>query len=156
MAENSGICRIVPPSSWNPPENDMSASSTFVTQIQRIDGAEVPCSPKKKSSTSEGTNGNKKRSSRMGLDIESGNGHATNFGAFGQEPGPKFTFKDFKKYADDFKAQYFCKSEVGDSNVCPTSFQKQWEPSLEDIEGEYRRIIENPTEEIEVCLQNDD
>lgn len=154
LAETNGICRIVPPSSWNPPENDISESSTFITQIQWIDGVEVPCSQNKKTGVSEGTNanGNRKRSLRMGLDFESGNGHATSLGAFGQEPGPKFTFKSFKKYADDFKGQYFCQNKVRDSNACSTKSQKQWEPSVENIEGEYKRIIENPTEEIEVCL----
>ncbi|KAF3436140.1 hypothetical protein FNV43_RR23232 [Rhamnella rubrinervis] len=155
LAETNGICRIVPPSSWNPPETDISVSSTFITQIQRIDGVEVPCSQNEKTSVSEVTNanGNKKRSLRMGLDFESGNGHAANLGAFGQEPGPKFTFKTFKKYADDFKGQYFCKNKVRDSNVCST--KSQWEPSVENIEGEYKRIIENPTEEIEVlCGDN--
>lgn len=158
LAETNGICRIVPPSSWNPPENDISASSTFITQIQRIYGVEVPCSQKKNTSVSERTNanGNKKRCLKMGLDFESGNGQATNPGAFGREPGPKFTFKTFKKYADDFKGQYFCKNKFRDPNVCSTESQKQWEPSVENIEGEYKRIIENPTEEIEVCLQNDD
>lgn len=70
------------------------------------------------------------------------------------EPGPEFTLETFKNYADDFKGQYFCKKdEVADSDVNSTVSQKQWEPSLENIEGEYRRIVENPTEEIEVYWQ---
>ncbi|MCD9638189.1 hypothetical protein HAX54_022010 [Datura stramonium] len=48
-----------------------------------------------------------------------------------------FTLDAFK-YADDFKAQYFRKNEG------------QCRPSLENIEGEYWRMVEKPTEEIEV------
>lgn len=71
---------------------------------------------------------------------------------FESEPGPEFTLETFKKYADDFKEQYFCtKKMVTNVDENPHVFQKQGEPSLESIEGEYRRIIENPTEEIEVC-----
>ena len=58
---------------------------------------------------------------------------------FGFEPGPEFTLQTFKKYADDFNEQYFKKEVSGDSV-----------PSVEDIEGEYWRIVEKPTEEIEV------
>jgi hypothetical protein len=58
---------------------------------------------------------------------------------FGFEPGPEFTLRTFKKYADDFSEQYFKKEVSGDSL-----------PSVEDIEGEYWRIVERPTEEIEV------
>lgn len=70
---------------------------------------------------------------------------------FGFEPGPGFTLKGFKKYADEFKAQYFKKGatstntecKIGDSIDC-------WEPAVEDVEGEYWRIVEKATEEIEV------
>jgi len=58
---------------------------------------------------------------------------------FGFEPGPEFTLQTFKKYADDFSDQYFNKDACGDLP-----------PSVEDIEGEYWRIVESPTEEIEV------
>jgi len=63
---------------------------------------------------------------------------------FGFEPGPEFTLQTFKKYADDFSDQYFNKDACGDSP-----------PSVEDIEGEYWRIVENPTEEIEVIYGAD-
>lgn len=68
-------------------------------------------------------------------------------------PGPEFTMETFKRYADDFKGQYFCKSKVTNSNYCSTVFEAQWEPSIVNIEGEYKRIVENPTEEIEVCFK---
>lgn len=63
---------------------------------------------------------------------------------FGFEPGPRFTLKDFQKYADDFKSQYFRKDE---------KTTDQLEPSLENIEGEYWRMVERPTEEIEVFVK---
>lgn len=143
------MCRIVPPSSWKPPENNICESSTFVTHIQRIDGVNIPYSPNKIPCSVEGQKGKRKRSLKMGLEV--GNEHATYLGEAAQEPGPEFTFKTFKKYADDFKAQYFCKSKVRNSNVFSTAFQKHWEPSVENIEGQYNRIVVNPTEEIEVC-----
>lgn len=52
--------------------------------------------------------------------------------------------KYFKHYADHFKKQYFVKEDQITAS----------EPSIQDIEGEYWRIIENPTEEIEVFLGN--
>ncbi|GJM87294.1 hypothetical protein PR202_ga03234 [Eleusine coracana subsp. coracana] len=63
---------------------------------------------------------------------------------FGFEPGPEFTLQTFKKYADDFSNQYFRKDACEDS-----------QPSVEDIEGEYWRIVERPTEEIEVIYGAD-
>lgn len=70
---------------------------------------------------------------------------------FGFEPGPGFTLKDFKKYADEFKAQYFRNSETATDNECKVGNSIDcWEPALEDIEGEYWRIVEKATEEIEV------
>ncbi|KAK9146396.1 hypothetical protein Sjap_006299 [Stephania japonica] len=74
---------------------------------------------------------------------------------FGFEPGPDFTLEAFKKYANDFKGQYFRK--VGDANpVCNQHLlENQWEPSVDDIEGEYWRIVEKPTEEIEVLYGAD-
>lgn len=60
------------------------------------------------------------------------------------ENGPKLMLKYFKHYADHFKKQYFVKEDQITAS----------EPSIQDIEGEYWRIIENPTEEIEVFLWN--
>lgn len=58
---------------------------------------------------------------------------------FGFEPGPEFTLETFKKYADDFRREYFgSDADAG------------FEPSVENIEGEYWRIVEKPTAEIEV------
>ena len=165
-AEPYGLCRIVPPPSWQPPchikEKNVWTRSKFPTQIQRIDELRDQCSKSKFSIFSENMNGRKKRSFTMGSEFQSDNGHITTpdearryeTQGFKFEPGPEFTLETFKNYADDFKGQYFCKKdEVADSDVNSTVSQKQWEPSLENIEGEYRRIVENPTEEIEVYWQ---
>jgi len=57
---------------------------------------------------------------------------------FGFESGPEFTLEKFEKYAQDFKDSYFeRKDNVGD-------------PSVEEIEGEYWRIIEKETNEVKV------
>ncbi|RVW53528.1 Lysine-specific demethylase JMJ703 [Vitis vinifera] len=162
-AEPYGLCRIVPPPSWQPPchikEKNVWTRSKFPTQIQRIDELRDQCSKSKFSIFSENMNGRKKRSFTMGSEFQSDNGHITTpdearryeTQGFKFEPGPEFTLETFKNYADYFKGQYFCKKdEVADSDVNSTVSQKQWEPSLENIEGEYRRIVENPTEEIEV------
>lgn len=63
---------------------------------------------------------------------------------FGFETGPRFTLDEFKKYADDFKSQYFRK------NAGKPNLEDRFEPSVENVEGEYWRIVEKPTEEIEV------
>lgn len=61
------------------------------------------------------------------------------------ESGPEFTLKSFKKYADDFKVQYFRENDTGIATG-----QNQSEPLIARVESEYWRIVENPSEEIEV------
>lgn len=63
---------------------------------------------------------------------------------FESKHGPTFSLSTFKKFADNFKAMYFnCVKSV-------LSSDEKWEPSVENIEGEYGRIIQNPTHQIEV------
>lgn len=103
--------------------------------------------------------GKRKRTLRTGMEYGSGDGCTTDADEVGCytegfefECGPGFTLETFKKYADDFKERYFCKKDkVLDADVNLTAFQDQWTPSVENIEGEYWRIVENPSEEIEVC-----
>nr|GEX57869.1 putative lysine-specific demethylase JMJ16 [Tanacetum cinerariifolium] len=155
-AEAYGICRIVPPSSWKLPcrlkEKAAWENSGFLTRIQRIDKLQNRDSLRKL------PNDHKKKKRRRY--IKKGAAHKTDNGSsvdepmvfesvFGFEPGPTFTLDEFKKYADDFKAQYFRKNE-GDRDL-----GDQWEPSVENIEGEFWRIVEKPTEEIEVLYGAD-
>lgn len=61
---------------------------------------------------------------------------------FGFNSGSDFTLDEFEKYALHFKESYFEKKDtVGDT---------KWTPSVEEIEGEYWRIVEQPTDEVEV------
>lgn len=87
-----------------------------------------------------------------GDDILGPGGAGTNEAeSFGFEPGPEFTLNAFREYADDFKSQYFSKNKiVTNTGAIRTTIQEQSETSIEDIEGEYWRVVEKPTEEIEV------
>ncbi|RDY06595.1 putative lysine-specific demethylase JMJ14 [Mucuna pruriens] len=70
---------------------------------------------------------------------------------FGFQSGSDFTLKDFQQYAEFFKECYFgLRDANGDRIVSDSNHQKRWEPSEEEIEGEYWRIIEQPTDEVEV------
>lgn len=162
--EPYGICRIVPPSSWQPPclikEKGIWENSTFVSHTQRIDGLQNQSSESQMSRSSENVKVKRRRSLRMGSDYDPGDEDTSkcdtagcfNIEGFESEPGPEFTLETFNRCADDFKHQYFCSGDkVTGSDKNSTKFQNQWEPSVENIEGEYRRIVENPTEEIEVC-----
>ncbi|KAG7984750.1 hypothetical protein I3843_04G177000 [Carya illinoinensis] len=156
-AEAYGICRIVPPLSWQPPclikEKNIWEDSTFVTHIQRIDGLQNQYSQSKIARLHGNVKGK-----RRSLRISSKNGYSDEYTpipydveSFEPDHGPEFTLETFKRYADDFKCQYFCSgTKVTGPDKNSTAFQEQVEPSVEDIEGEYIRIVENPTEEIEV------
>jgi histone demethylase JARID1 len=144
MGEPYGICRIVPPPSWKPPcllkGKNIWECSKFSTRVQKVDKLQNRKSSKK---TRRGGM-MKKRRKLLELEDNSNINHSQtgmqqNQERFGFEPGPEFTLRTFKKYADDFSEQYFKKEVSGDSL-----------PSVEDIEGEYWRIVERPTEEIEV------
>ncbi|XP_058094569.1 putative lysine-specific demethylase JMJ16 [Magnolia sinica] len=167
-AEPYGICRIVPPNSWNPPcplkEKTTWENSKFATRIQQVEKLQNRVSMRKKARCCN----NMKKSKRLRTEVECGaaNGDAVKTNElgcyndteklFGFEPGLEFTLEAFQKYADDFKEQYF---GMKDANVGPRSnqdeHQKQPEPSVENIEGEYWRIVEKPTEEIEVLYGAD-
>lgn len=64
---------------------------------------------------------------------------------FGFHSGSDCTLEEFQRYADEFKEMYFRR----DSKPRVDEYRK-WEPSWEDIEGEYWRIVEQPTDEVEV------
>ena len=158
------MCRIIPSPLWNTScvlkEENIWVNSKFSTQVQRIDGLQVPYSKCKKSFV-EDTNGKRRRTLGIGLGFGCVNGRTkspgeTEFcGSEHDEPvhGPEFTLESFEKYAEDFKGHYFGKSEVTSSNDCSTMSNEKLEPSIENIEGEYKRIVDAPTEEIEVSCK---
>ncbi|KAK9740017.1 hypothetical protein RND81_03G004800 [Saponaria officinalis] len=152
-AEQYGICRIVPPRSWKPPcplrEKEIWESSKFSTRVQKVD--KLQNRDASKNLLKGHIRKKRRRCSRMGMEFGPGSGNTLEPGGagFGFEPGPEFTLDEFQKYADDFKAQYFRNENCTDSGTV------KWEPSVETIEGEYWRVVEKPTEEIEVLYGAD-
>lgn len=156
-AELFGICRIVPPSSWTPPcplkEKSIWEHSKFPTRTQFIDLLQNREPMKKKN---RGRKRKRRRYSRMGnARRRTNSGSEVNVSSeadekFGFNPGPDFTLDEFQKHADSFKESYFG-SNVSDEDVkSAEAIEKRWEPSVGEIEGEYWRIVEQPTEEVEV------
>ena len=68
---------------------------------------------------------------------------------FGFNSGSDFTLEEFQRYADEFKEMYFRRDCDEDLKPGLVEYRKR-EPSWEDIEGEYWRIVEQPTDEVEV------
>ncbi|XVF42295.1 hypothetical protein PTKIN_Ptkin01aG0349800 [Pterospermum kingtungense] len=167
-AEQYGICRIVPPSSWKPPcplkEKNMWENSKFATRVQRVDKLQNRDSMRKMSKVNNNMRRKKRRCMRMAVDcgFDSGNisGSADagfcEVERFGFEPGPELSLAKFQRYADDFKAQYF-RRNGGDVDMegKMTILPENHEPSVENIEGEYWRMVEKATEEIEVLYGAD-
>lgn len=70
---------------------------------------------------------------------------------FGFQSGSDFTFEEFQQYASHFKDCYFGVEDViEDLTINEIKQKKGWEPSVQEIEGEYWRIVEKPTDEVEV------
>ena len=73
---------------------------------------------------------------------------------FGFQTGSDFTLAEFQRYADNFKERYFGMRNTKEvTNSKGYGENKRWEPSLCDVEGEYWRIIEQPTDEVEVLCR---
>ncbi|XP_042396116.1 lysine-specific demethylase JMJ703-like [Zingiber officinale] len=158
IAEKYGICRIVPPSSWRRPcllkRKNLWLNSKFSPCIQHVDKLQNHHSSKIKGN--HGIMSTKRQKFQKITDsiseimlennqLRDGN----NCNKFGFEPGPDFTLESFQKYADDFKEQYFQKViELDLTSDKPG-------PLVQDIEGEYWRIVERPTEGIEVLYGAD-
>lgn len=71
---------------------------------------------------------------------------------FGFQSGSDFTLEEFQKFALNFKECYFGLKSAKEGVIFNgVDHNNKWEPSIEEIEGEYWRIIEQPTDEVEVC-----
>ncbi|KAK4480459.1 hypothetical protein RD792_013532 [Penstemon davidsonii] len=163
-AEKYGICRIVPPPSWKPPcplkERNIWEGTKFTTRVQRIDKLQNRNSMRKILQVNHNKMRKKRRCMKNGVDQGKSNdaikipGEVGPYEAetFGFEPGPEFTLDAFQKYADDFKAQFFRKNNNSSDSG---STEERWQPSIESIEGEYWRMVEKPTEEMEVLYGAD-
>lgn len=122
----------------------------FPTRVQQVHKLQVRQTTAKECSSTKQTT--KKRRGRAAIGRM---GESTNFIAsppandqpeyFGFWPGEPFLLRAFEKYAEDFKDQYFRISERR-----RTDPENKWEPTIENIEGEYWRIVEQATEQIEV------
>ncbi|OAY67314.1 Lysine-specific demethylase [Ananas comosus] len=150
-AEPFGICRIVPPPSWKPPcflkEKKVWQNLKFSTQVQQIDKLQ-------NRETLKGTSRSRSTRRRKRQKVSKFGGNSDerdDADKFGFETGPDFTPRSFKKYADDFVGRYFRTDQNESSDLrC-----REQELSVEQIEGEYWRIVERPTEEIEVLYGAD-
>ncbi|PPD68596.1 hypothetical protein GOBAR_DD34518 [Gossypium barbadense] len=155
-AQSFGICRIVPPPSWTPPcplkEKDIWEHAKFSTRIQQVDLLQNREPMRKKNRSRKRK---RRRHSRMGATRRRANSSSESVVTsetdekFGFNSGSDFTLEEFQRYADEFKEMYFqrdCSEDLESSMIeC-----RQWEPSWEDIEGEYWRIVEQPKDEVEV------
>ncbi|GAV57257.1 JmjC domain-containing protein/JmjN domain-containing protein/zf-C5HC2 domain-containing protein/FYRN domain-containing protein/FYRC domain-containing protein [Cephalotus follicularis] len=162
QAEVFGICRIVPPPSWSPPcplkEKDIWEHAKFSTRIQQVDLLQNREPMRKKSRVRKRK---RRRHSRMGNTRRRTNsGSETNVASetdekFGFNSGSDFTLDEFQKYADDFKESYFGMKNSSEGLKFGIDEMKRRKPTVEDIEGEYWRIVEQPTDEVEVCYGAD-
>lgn len=158
-AEPYGICRIVPPPSWAPPcplkEKNIWQDTKFSTRVQQVDLLQNREPMRKKS---RGRKRKRRRHSRMGSTRRrvSSVGAETNVASeaddkFGFHSGSDFTLDAFQKHAKHFKECYFGLKDAKETlNFSGAGNSSMWQPSVEDIEGEYWRIVENPTDEVEV------
>ncbi|KAG5000056.1 hypothetical protein JHK87_021128 [Glycine soja] len=158
QAELYGICRIVPPACWVPPcplkEKDLWENAKFPTRIQQIDLLQNREPMRKKI---RGRKRKHRKQSKMGMGRRTAkSGSEANVASepeekFGFQSGSDFTLKDFQQYASVFKDCYFGLNDANEhEKVSDNSHQQRWKPSVEEIEGEYWRIIEQPTDEVEV------
>ncbi|XP_021597375.1 LOW QUALITY PROTEIN: lysine-specific demethylase JMJ18-like [Manihot esculenta] len=156
-AESFGICRIVPPPTWRPPcplkEKDIWECAKFSTRIQQVDLLQNREPMRKKFRSRKRK---RRRHSKFSLTRRHANSCSEANAAsetdekFGFQSGSDFTLEEFQKYADYFKECYFqMKDSVQDVKHGGIEHQKL-EPSVEEIEGEYWRIVEQPTDEVEV------
>ncbi|KAH7428403.1 hypothetical protein KP509_09G000100 [Ceratopteris richardii] len=149
-AEPYGICRIVPPQSWRPPcplkDKDKRRTAKFPTRVQRLDKLQVREAQTKKEQL------RKRKRGRPRLNRDNSYVHPPDDdGKFGFEPGPLFTLETFESYAKQFRDEYFGlkdKAQLNDEVL-------KNEPSIECIEGEYWRIVEHATEQLEVLYGAD-
>lgn len=131
-AKPYGICRIVPPSSWKPPpllqEKKQWEGCKFSTRVQQIDRLQ-------NRETGDALVRKKRRKTDTTVLNQVGE-------CFGFQSGLDFTLQSFKRYADLFQEEYF-RSEAD---------RLESTPSVDEIEGEFWRIVEKPTETIEVIV----
>ena len=125
----------------------------FSTRIQQVDLLQNREPMRKKS---RGRKRKRRKHSKAGtsarisnLGVEA-NATSESDEKFGFNSGSDFTLKDFQAYADYFKECYFGLNQGREDLNLDIESSKRQEPSVEDIEGEYWRIVEKSTDEVEV------
>jgi len=156
QAEKYGICRIIPPSSWRPPcplkEKSFWESMEFNARVQQVDKLQNREPTKKRTQPRVQRKRKRRKRLRFGMTHRRPNSRADSEDKFGFQSGSDFTLEEFHKYADEFKQEYFGmkgSDEIFLSEI--KNHKKIWEPSVEEIEGEYWRIVLGSTGEVEVC-----
>ncbi|CAN7062008.1 unnamed protein product [Brassica rapa subsp. trilocularis] len=142
-AEPYGICRIVPPLKWSPPfrlrEKSIWEGIKFPTRVQDVELLQNRGPVKQKQKKKPKVRKRKRSSSskRPPSSVPASVSSPEEEEAFGFNSGPDFTLEEFEKYARCFKESYF-ESKEGNA------------PSVEETEGEYWRIVEQATDDVEV------
>ncbi|KAI4343122.1 hypothetical protein MLD38_027660 [Melastoma candidum] len=156
-AEPSGICRIVPPSSWDPPcllkEEKQWEHTKFSTRVQYIDLLQnrEPIRKKSRGRKCKQRRQFKKVANERNPNTEEADAPSEDNEKFGFQTGPDFTLAEFQKHAANFKRRYFgIKDTSAGDSADLSAANGSWKPSVEDIEGEFWRIVEQPTDEVEV------
>ncbi|CAI9107618.1 OLC1v1007013C2 [Oldenlandia corymbosa var. corymbosa] len=155
-AEHIGMCRIVPPPSWKPPglttEKNVCKALKFETHIQLVNELQDQFLKTKMDVVQEEMKC-KRQKIQSSYEYRFPGAIKIQSNAEGgiSKSGPILTLDDFEKYGNDFKRQYFSgKVKAASSNSNANMYKEGWVPTVEDVEGEYWRIVEHPSEEIEV------
>ncbi|KAF8084870.1 hypothetical protein N665_0694s0004 [Sinapis alba] len=137
-AEPYGICCVVPPPSWKPPclleDKEIWEVSKFDTQVQLFDAND--------------------RMTKKGADDDNDDHTSENVKFCRIERGPRKTLEAFKNVADAYKKKHFSAEDEVLGSKSSTPSLKQ-EPTVADIEKEYRQLVESSLVEIEVLYGND-
>ncbi|XP_024398635.1 putative lysine-specific demethylase JMJ16 isoform X2 [Physcomitrium patens] len=157
-AEPYGVCRVVPPQLWRPPcplrgDSVEAQNMEFPTRVQQVHKLQIRQPTTKVWSPTKLAS--KRRRGRATIGRMGGLAACTTSPPindqpeyFGFWPGDPFPLRAFENYANDFKSQYFRIPERQSS-------EPDWEPTVNMIEGEYWRIVEQATEQIEVLYGAD-
>lgn len=159
-AEKYGICRIIPPHSWSPPcplrKNNFWSCTMFNTRIQEVNKLQNREPMRRKGRDHCEKRRKRRRRLRFGMARRRNSSAVSesnecagsdNDEKFGFQSGLDYTLETFKQYADEFKRDYFGMKDSSERDECQLS--------AEDIEGEYWRIVEDSTDDIEVLYGAD-
>lgn len=163
IAEQYGICRIVPPPSWTPPcplkQDCIWECAKFTTRVQQVNKLQNREPMKKKTRNCCLRKRKRRRGIKFGMTrrrAASDSSEANDCGTsdteekFGFQSGSDFTLQEFEKYAEAFKERYFGAERTNENSSSCSSNLERWKPSVEEIEGEYWRIVEKSSKDVEV------